>query len=70
MYTKLGGVAACHIVWIGLCLRSVPGVRVLASAVDIFSCSLFLKIKFPTIPIPGFEIGLQNWVLRINQKVQ
>ena len=22
------------IVWIGLCLRSVPGVRVLASAVD------------------------------------
>ena len=23
-----------HIVWIGLCLRSVPGVRVLASVVD------------------------------------
>ena len=34
MYTKRGGVAAYHIVWIGLCLRSVPGVRVLASAVD------------------------------------
>ena len=34
MYTKCGGVAAYHIVWIGLCLRSVPGVRVLASAVD------------------------------------
>ena len=33
MYTKRGGVAA-YIVWIGLCLRSVPGVRVLASAVD------------------------------------
>ena len=33
-YTKRGGVAAYHIVWIGLCLRSVPGVRVLASAVD------------------------------------
>ena len=31
---KRGGVAAYHIVWIGLCLRSVPGVRVLASAVD------------------------------------
>ena len=34
MYTKRGGVAAYHIVWIGLCLRSVPGVRVLASAVS------------------------------------
>ena len=31
MYAKRGGVAAYHIVWIGLCLRSVPGVRVLAS---------------------------------------
>ena len=36
MYAKRGGVAAYHIVWIGLCLRSVPGVRVLASAVDRF----------------------------------
>ena len=34
MYANCGGVAAYHIVWIGLCLRSVPGVRVLASAVD------------------------------------
>ena len=34
MYSKRGGVAAYHIVWIGLCLRSVAGVRVLASAVD------------------------------------
>ena len=34
MYTKRGGVAAYHIVWIGLCLRSVAGVRVLASGVD------------------------------------
>ena len=34
MYAKRGGVAACHIVWIGLCLRSVLGVRVLASSVD------------------------------------
>ena len=34
MYTKRGGVAAYRIVWIGLCLRSVPGVRVLASVVD------------------------------------
>ena len=34
MYTKRGGVAAYHIVWIGLCLRNVPGVCVLASTVD------------------------------------
>ena len=34
MYAKRGGVAAYHIIWIGLCLRSVPGVRVLASPVD------------------------------------
>ena len=34
MYAKRGRVAAYHSVWIGLCLRSVPGVRVLASAVD------------------------------------
>jgi ribosomal protein S12 methylthiotransferase accessory factor YcaO len=34
MYAKRSGVAAYHIVWISLCLRSVPGVRVLASAVD------------------------------------
>ena len=32
MYAKRGDVEAYHIVWIGLCLRSVPGVRVLASA--------------------------------------
>ena len=34
IYAKRGGVAAYHIVRIGLCLRSVPGVRVLANAVD------------------------------------
>ena len=34
MYAKCGGVAAYHIVWFGLCLRSVPGVCVLVSAVD------------------------------------
>ena len=34
MYTKRGGVAAYHVVWNGLCLRSVPGVRALASAVS------------------------------------
>ena len=33
MCAKRGGVAAYHIVWSGLYLRSVPGVRVLASAV-------------------------------------
>ena len=41
MYAKRGGVAAYHIVWIGLCLRSVPGVCVLASAVD----DLLLNVK-------------------------
>ena len=40
MYAKRGGVAAYHIVWVGLCLRSVPGVRVLASAVDESSIAL------------------------------
>ena len=40
MYAKRGGVTAYHIVWIGLCLRSVPGVRVLASAVDDILCSI------------------------------
>ena len=40
MYAKRGGVAAYHIVWIGLCLRSVQGVRVLASAVDESSTAL------------------------------
>ena len=39
MYAKRSGVAAYHIVWIGLCLRSVPGVRVLVSAVDVHSTS-------------------------------
>ena len=34
MYTKRGDVAAYHIVRIGFCLRSVPGVCVLVSAVD------------------------------------
>ena len=47
MYAKRGGVAAYHIVWIGWCSRSVPGVRVLASAVDgrphvLCSCSYHL----------------------------
>ena len=32
MYAKRGGVQAYHIIWIGLCLRSVPGVRVHALA--------------------------------------
>ena len=46
MYAKRGGVAAYHIVWIGLCLRSVPGVRVLASAVDdVHSTSLNTNIR-------------------------
>ena len=44
MYTKRGGVAAYHIVRIGLCLRSVPGVRVLASAVDDSSSTALAKL--------------------------
>jgi hypothetical protein len=43
MYTKRGGVAAYHIAWIGLCLRSVPGVHVLASAVDDVYIQLWFK---------------------------
>ena len=42
VYAKRGGVAAYHVVWIGLCLRSVPGVRVLASAVDDSDCSYYV----------------------------
>ena len=34
MYTKRGGVAAYRIICLDFCLRSVPGVCVLASAVD------------------------------------
>ena len=45
MYTKRGGVAAYHIVWIGLCLRSVPGVRVLASAVDDSSSTALARTR-------------------------
>ena len=46
MYTKRGGVAAYHtrIIWSGLCLRSVPGVRVPASAVD--DSSLY-RLSYP-----------------------
>ena len=45
MYTKRGGVAAYLIVWIGLCLRSAPGVRVLAGAVDDFVILLSARYK-------------------------
>ena len=44
MYDKRGGVAAYHIVWIGLCLSSVPGVRVFANAVDINKITLLHKV--------------------------
>ena len=43
MYAKRGGVAAYHIVWIGLCLRSVPGVRVIASASATLCRSLHVR---------------------------
>ena len=53
MYAKRGDVAAYHIVWIGLCLRSVPGVRVLASAVDgvqnLFFGTLHTSVAFTVI---------------------
>ena len=45
MYAKRGGVAAYHIGWIGLCLRSVPGVRVLASAVDDLSSTALARTR-------------------------
>ena len=47
MYTKRGGVAAYRIVWIGLCLRSVPGVRVLASVVDDESSTALARTPLP-----------------------
>jgi hypothetical protein len=50
MYAKRGGVAAYHIVWIGLCLRSVPGMRVLASAVE-------RKAVFSNMVIIGLVTG-------------
>jgi hypothetical protein len=48
MYAKSGGVAAYHIVWIGLCLRSVSGVRVLASAVDDSSSTALARTRTRT----------------------
>ena len=47
MYNKRGGVAAYHIVRIGLCLRSVPGVRVLASAVEDWSSTALARTRTP-----------------------
>ena len=52
MYTKRGGVAAYHIVWIGLCLRSFPGVRVLASVVDESSTDSKLPLHAPHVALP------------------
>ena len=49
MYAKRGGVAAYHIVWIGLCLRSVPGVRVPTSAVDDKSSTALVRTMVLTI---------------------
>ena len=34
MYANRGCVAAYHIIWISLCLRNEPGVRIPASVVD------------------------------------
>jgi hypothetical protein len=34
MFANRGGVAAYHVIWISLCLRSGPGVRIPASVVD------------------------------------
>ena len=48
MYAKRGGVAAYRIVWIGLCLRSVPGVCVLASAVDDQSSTALARTRTRT----------------------
>ena len=46
MYAKRGGVAAYHIVWIGLCLRSVPGVRVLVLVLTIECLSVFVLVLY------------------------
>ena len=56
MYTKRGGVAAYHIVWIGLCLRSVLGVRVLASAMDESSTALArTRVRVLVLTIEGVQ---------------
>ena len=64
MYAKRGGVAAYHIVWINLCLRSVPGVRVLARAVDVHQKTVSsmkqadLKDKFKKVSKSAFTSTL------------
>ena len=65
MYAKRGGVTAYPIVWIGLCLRSVPGVRVLASAVDYTIHNLFIIIK-PTRckKFLNFIFGIKLYMFR------
>jgi hypothetical protein len=47
MYTTRGGVAAYRIVWIGLCLRIVSGVSVLASGVDDESSTALARTRTP-----------------------
>ena len=64
MYAKRGGVAAYHIVWIGLCLRSVPGVRVLASAVD--ESFLINLINFNQWKCAC--VGINNWVILLRAR--
>ena len=58
MYTKRGGVAAYHIVRIGFCLRSVPSVRVLASAVDDWSTDDWYAATPPRLVY--IQLGLNN----------
>jgi len=55
MHTKRGGVAAYHIVWLDFCLRRVPGVRVLASAVH--SIHLLTAIGLT----PGGCSAVRSW---------
>ena len=61
MYTKRGGVAAYHIVWIGLSLRSVPGVRDLAiagaSRVCVFLLLLCTSKNTHTRDAPQTQMG-------------
>ena len=60
MYAKRGGVAAYRIVWIGLCLRSVPGVRVLlvlwATAV-VHSTSKTIRTELQFRPDPARNLS-------------
>jgi hypothetical protein len=62
MYTNRGGVAAYLIVWIGLCLRSVPGVRVLASKNSHTRDALLASKNTQTWKVPQAQTDPNNMI--------